>query len=95
MDDVVRRFIAVVMDQAKHFKTNHIMLTMGSDFQYQNAHQVFKNLDKLIKYTNEKVRGWEGLEGRDRGRGGASYQFERGNHASQRLLFLRLLMPML
>ncbi|WAQ95189.1 MA2B1-like protein, partial [Mya arenaria] len=36
----------------KHYKTNHIVMTMGSDFQYQNAHHWYKNLDKLIKYTN-------------------------------------------
>lgn len=35
--------------------TNHIMMTMGSDFQYENAHVVYKNLDKLIKYVNAKV----------------------------------------
>jgi len=32
--------------------TGHIMLTMGSDFQYSNAHAWFKNLDKLIKHVN-------------------------------------------
>ncbi len=28
------------------------MLTMGSDFNYINANTWFKNLDKLIHYTN-------------------------------------------
>lgn len=31
---------------------NNIMLTMGDDFNYQNANTWFKNLDKLIHYTN-------------------------------------------
>ena len=31
------------------------MMTMGSDFQFENAHQNFKNLDKLIKYVNMAV----------------------------------------
>ena len=47
--------ICVVM-QAKYFVTNHIMMTMGSDFQYQNARVNFKNYDKLIRYVNERVR---------------------------------------
>jgi hypothetical protein len=29
------------------------MLTMGSDFNYENALQFYKNLDKLIKYVNK------------------------------------------
>lgn len=32
------------------------MLTMGSDFNYQNANTWFKNLDKLIYYANQDGR---------------------------------------
>ncbi|PVD38472.1 hypothetical protein C0Q70_01087 [Pomacea canaliculata] len=39
---------------AKHYTTNHLMVTMGSDFQYQAAHNWYKNLDKLIAYVNQK-----------------------------------------
>jgi len=28
------------------------MLTMGGDFQYENARINYKNIDKLIKYVN-------------------------------------------
>lgn len=45
-------FVRETCEQAKSYKTNHIMLTMGGDFQYQNALKWFKNLDKLIKYVN-------------------------------------------
>ena len=45
----------MISHQAMHFTTNHIMMTMGSDFQYENALENFKNLDKLIKYVNEEV----------------------------------------
>jgi lysosomal alpha-mannosidase len=30
-------------------------MTMGSDFQYENANEWFKNLDKLMKYVNAAV----------------------------------------
>lgn len=36
-------------DQVKYFRTNHIILTMGGDFTYQNANVYYKNLDKLIR----------------------------------------------
>ncbi|KAL4240457.1 mannose metabolic process [Mactra antiquata] len=52
VDDRVKDFIKAVESQAIHYKTNHIIMTMGSDFQYQDAHHWYKNMDKLIKYTN-------------------------------------------
>ncbi len=33
----------------------HIMFTMGDDFDYQNAHENFKNIDKLIYHMNERT----------------------------------------
>ncbi|XP_072039300.1 lysosomal alpha-mannosidase-like [Amphiura filiformis] len=54
VDDRVKDFIKAVKDQVKHFKTNHIIMTMGSDFQFENAHTWYKNLDKLIAYVNKK-----------------------------------------
>nr|KAG5707591.1 hypothetical protein BaRGS_001139 [Batillaria attramentaria]KAG5714610.1 hypothetical protein BaRGS_000098 [Batillaria attramentaria] len=51
----VDNFLKAMADQAKHYTTNHLMVTMGSDFQYQAAHNWYKNLDKLIKYVNEQV----------------------------------------
>jgi hypothetical protein len=30
-------------------------MTFGGDFQYENANEGFKNLDKLIKYVNAQV----------------------------------------
>jgi len=49
----VDAFVEVTCEQAEHYKTNNIILTMGSDFQYENALRWFFNLDKLIKYVNE------------------------------------------
>ena len=36
------------------YKTDNLIMTLGSDFQYSNAHTWFKNLDKLIFYVNER-----------------------------------------
>ena len=46
-------FMILIRNQAKYYATNHIMLTMGDDFNYENAGEWFKNLDKLIHYTNQ------------------------------------------
>lgn len=46
---------SIIEFQAKGYATNHIMMTMGSDFEYENANQWYKNLDKLIKYVNAQV----------------------------------------
>ena len=32
------------------------MFNMGSDFQYEDAKEWYKNLDKLINYVNTMVR---------------------------------------
>ncbi|UJR33645.1 hypothetical protein I4U23_021078 [Adineta vaga] len=48
----VQAFIDATRNQAKGYATNHIINTMGSDFQYENANEWYKNLDKLIKYVN-------------------------------------------
>ena len=46
------------------------MFTFGSDFQYENARLNYDNMDKLIYYTNMKVRR-EGGRGMERGEGGS------------------------
>ncbi|CAF1300509.1 unnamed protein product [Adineta steineri] len=48
----VQTFIRAAQDEAVGFATNHIIMTMGSDFQYENANEWFKNMDKLIRYVN-------------------------------------------
>ena len=55
------QFREIVLWQAKHYSTNHLMVTMGSDFQYQAAHNWYLNLDKLIKYVNARVSLGAGL----------------------------------
>ena len=51
--DRVNAFVAAANDQAQHYTTNNIMMTFGDDFNYENARQNFKNIDKLIKYVNQ------------------------------------------
>ncbi|CAF4294608.1 unnamed protein product, partial [Didymodactylos carnosus] len=48
----VETFIGEALVQAEVYATNHIIMTMGGDFYGQNAHENFKNLDKLIHYVN-------------------------------------------
>ncbi|XP_067244068.1 lysosomal alpha-mannosidase [Chanodichthys erythropterus] len=52
VDEIVQKFLNASYKQATFYKTNHIIMTMGSDFQYENANLWYKNLDKLIKYVN-------------------------------------------
>ena len=51
-DERVAAFVEVALNQAKYFRTNNIMLTMGMDFNYANAHIWFSNMDKLIRLVN-------------------------------------------
>nr|NP_609253.1 lysosomal alpha-mannosidase VI [Drosophila melanogaster]AAF52711.2 lysosomal alpha-mannosidase VI [Drosophila melanogaster] len=47
-------FLSYVTSVAQHYRSNHIMIPMGDDFQYEDAQVNFKNMDKLIKYVNER-----------------------------------------
>ena len=55
VDERVDAFIKAILLQAGNYPTDHIMFTMGSDFQHENSHEWYKNLDKLMKYTMMKV----------------------------------------
>ncbi|XP_056696482.1 alpha-mannosidase isoform X2 [Spinacia oleracea] len=49
-------FVRASLSQAEVTQTNHIMWTMGDDFQYQYAESWFKQMDKLIHYVNKDGR---------------------------------------
>ncbi|KAK1303873.1 hypothetical protein QJS10_CPB11g01988 [Acorus calamus] len=52
----VNDFISAATTQANVTRTNHIMWTMGDDFQYQYAESWFKQMDRLIHYVNKDGR---------------------------------------
>ncbi|XP_027178413.1 alpha-mannosidase isoform X2 [Coffea eugenioides] len=52
----VADFVSAAMAQANVTRTNHVMWTMGDDFQYQYAESWFKQMDKLIHYVNKDGR---------------------------------------
>ncbi|XP_049857093.1 lysosomal alpha-mannosidase-like [Schistocerca gregaria] len=54
VDTKVSEFIAYIQEQAFYMKTDHVLVTMGGDFHYQEAASWFVSLDKLIKYVNEQ-----------------------------------------
>ncbi|RHX97574.1 hypothetical protein DYB25_005583 [Aphanomyces astaci] len=57
--DRVKSFVELSLQRAKYTKgkqCNHIFWPVGEDFKFQNAVKWFKNLDKLIHYTNQEGR---------------------------------------
>ena len=55
LDATLLSFQRYVEDHLKYYQDQeHIMFTMGDDFQYMNARMNFKNMDKLIRHMNEK-----------------------------------------
>ncbi|XP_065217445.1 lysosomal alpha-mannosidase-like [Planococcus citri] len=54
VDDRIQKFEDHVQVYRKAYRTNHILIPMGGDFTYSVASSWFKNIDKLIRYTNEK-----------------------------------------
>ncbi|TYH29199.1 hypothetical protein ES288_A02G204700v1 [Gossypium darwinii] len=56
VDQRVNDFINAAMIQANVTRTNHILWTMGDDFQYQYAETWFRQMDKFIHYVNKDGR---------------------------------------
>ncbi|XP_017076117.2 LOW QUALITY PROTEIN: lysosomal alpha-mannosidase [Drosophila eugracilis] len=54
VDKRVSDFIDYVKTMSKSYRSTHIMVPMGDDFQYEDAAVNFKNMDKLIKYVNDR-----------------------------------------
>ncbi|XP_057870116.2 alpha-mannosidase isoform X2 [Cryptomeria japonica] len=56
LEERVNSFVKSARDQAKQYRTNHIIWTMGEDFAYESAGTWFKQMDKLIHYVNKDGR---------------------------------------
>lgn len=50
----VDEFLEYATNASKVYTTNNIIITMGEDFNYQDAEAWFINLDKLILYANAR-----------------------------------------
>lgn len=56
VEERVNLFVYQAQKQANEFRTNHIMWTMGDDFNYEYASTWFKQMDKLVHYVNKDGR---------------------------------------
>jgi hypothetical protein len=57
VDSRIDLFLAEMAIQADAYQGNDILVTLGGDFQYTNAGRNYKEIDKLIKYANERAGG--------------------------------------
>ncbi|CAG9760144.1 unnamed protein product [Ceutorhynchus assimilis] len=53
VDRRVAEFVAYLDNVTQVYTTNNVIITMGDDFNYQDAESWFVNLDKLIYYVNQ------------------------------------------
>jgi lysosomal alpha-mannosidase len=54
VNEKVDTFLKYVLDQSIVYKTNNLIITMGSDFHYSRSESWFQNLDKLILKVNKR-----------------------------------------
>ncbi len=52
MEKRSKEFYEYFQKMAKHYQSNILQHTFGSDFEYTNALLWYKNLDKLIDFIN-------------------------------------------
>ncbi|XP_073823591.1 lysosomal alpha-mannosidase-like [Musca autumnalis] len=47
-------FITYIHKMGSYYRATDLLVPMGDDFNYENAYVNYKNMDKLIKYVNER-----------------------------------------
>jgi lysosomal alpha-mannosidase len=52
VDTEVANFVEWVNEMATHYRTNHLLVPMGDDFNYMQSDRNFKNIEKLMHYVN-------------------------------------------
>ena len=53
-DDKAQQLRQYILNDAKQFATNRLMIPWGDDFYYSNAHLTYHSLDNIISYFNQK-----------------------------------------
>ncbi|CAG2111159.1 unnamed protein product, partial [Medioppia subpectinata] len=56
VDKIVDKFLNYILPYSNNYATNHLLIPMGMDFNFQSAGAWFTNMDKLIRYTNARQR---------------------------------------
>ena len=57
VDQKVDAFLSYIHNMTKKYRSSsNLLVPMGDDFNYENAAMNFKNMDKLIKYVNDRQK---------------------------------------
>ena len=56
LEEWVDAAVKAAQEQAQHFRGGHILWAMGSDFNYQDANNWYRNMDQLITGMNKDGR---------------------------------------
>lgn len=54
VDVKAQAFVDYFKNMSKYYRSTNLMHTLGSDFQWSNARLWTLNIDKLMKYINNK-----------------------------------------
>lgn len=57
MKEMFRQFASWVYKYHDVYKTNHIFIPMGGDFNFENAHNTFMSIDRLVQNFNKTYHG--------------------------------------